>query len=69
MSTLVSGLIQINKRNVDSLRPILVGCRNEVLINLDTFVERSQMASDSDELKAPSFEDKYFTGASLHPAE
>jgi hypothetical protein len=40
-----------------------------VLINLGKFDERSQVTSDSDQLKTPSVEDKYLVGASLHPPE
>jgi hypothetical protein len=38
-----------------------------MLINLDKREECSRITFDSDELKAPGVEDKYFAGASLHP--
>jgi hypothetical protein len=69
MLTSVSGLIQINKRNVDNLRPTVISCRNKVLNNVDKFDERSQVTSDFDELKTPSVEDRHLAGALLRPPE
>jgi hypothetical protein len=40
-----------------------------IRISLGKYVERNQIASDSDDLKVWSHEDKNLAGASLHPLE